>query len=48
MVVYDDEMMPLRGTEDLNGVILSLQVQVLYQMIFRGLKNKGDIGEISL
>ena len=26
MVVYDDEMMLLRGTEDLNGVFPSLQL----------------------
>ena len=25
MVVYDDEMMFMRGTKDLNGVFLSLQ-----------------------
>ena len=48
MVVYDDEMMLMRGTDDLNEVSLSYKWQVLYPMIFRGLKNKGDIGEISL
>ena len=48
MVVYDDEMMLMRGTDDLNEVYLSYKWQVLSLMIFWGLKNKGDIGEISL